>query len=63
MKNCSFIKPYVVQKKPFQMSLTLGPFTREVTILKRSKRIIENFEHKPAYRTGKAISDANCELP
>lgn len=44
------------------MSLTLDLFTREVTILKRSKRMIEKFEHKPAYITGKVISDANCEL-
>lgn len=62
MKNYGFIKSYVAQKKPFQMSVTLDLFTREVTILKRSERIIEKFEHKPIYRIGKAISDANCEL-
>jgi len=41
------------------MSLTFDPFTREVTILKRSKRIIEKLEHKPAYTTGQNVSEAN----
>lgn len=44
------------------MSVTLDLFTREVTILKRSERIIEKFDRKPAYRIGKAVSDAVCEL-
>lgn len=55
-----FIKFYVAQKKKtFQTSLMFDLHTREVTILKRSKRIIEKFERKPTHTIGKNIPETN----
>lgn len=59
MQNYGFIKFYVAQNKTFQTSLMFDLHTREASILKRSKRIIEKFEHTPTDTSGKNIPEAN----
>jgi len=49
----------LLKKKTFQTSLMFDLHTREVTILKRSKRIIEKFERKPTHTIGKNIPETN----